>query len=160
MFKIKLILMLIALVGMAGGFAYVKNLQSQNEILRLNQEKLEGAIELQQELVEQQLADIQSIQEINTQLNETNDVINRQLKLNEEKFNKLNASGSQRDIGDLAVNRPANIEFILNKRLRQQNRCIELEQGAPRTEEEVEATRKSQTNQECPELANPNYVDY
>lgn len=152
--------MLIALVGMAGGFAYVKNLQSQNEILRLNQEKLEGAIELQQELVEQQLADIQSIQEINTQLNETNDVINRQLKLNEEKFNKLNASGSQRDIGDLAVNRPANIEFILNKRLRQQNRCIELEQGAPRTEEEVEATRKSQTNQECPELANPNYVDY
>ena len=160
MFKIKLILMLIALAGMAGGLAYVKNLQSQNEILRLNQEKLEGAIELQQELVEQQLADIQSIQEINTQLNETNDVINRQLKLNEEKFNKLNASGSQRDIGDLAVNRPANIEFILNKRLRQQNRCIELEQGAPRTEEEVEATRKSQTNQECPELANPNYVDY
>jgi len=152
--------MLIALAGMAGGLAYVKNLQSQNEILRLNQEKLEGAIELQQELVEQQLADIQSIQEINTQLNETNDVINRQLKLNEEKFNKLNASGSQRDIGDLAVNRPANIEFILNKRLRQQNRCIELEQGAPRTEEEVEATRKSQTNQECPELANPNYVDY
>jgi response regulator RpfG family c-di-GMP phosphodiesterase len=160
MFKIKLILMLVVLAGAAGGFAYVKNLQAQNEILRLNQEKLEGAIELQQELVEQQLADIQSIQEINTQLNETNNAIAEQLKINEEKFNKINASGSQRDIGDLAVNRPASIERILNKRLREQNRCIELEQGAPRTEEEIAATRKSQTNQECPALANPNYVDY
>ena len=38
------------------------------------------------------------------------------------------------------------------------NRCMEIASGSPLTEEELAATKKSQTNTECPRLANPNYV--
>ena len=157
MFKIKLILMLVALVGMAGGFAYVKNLQSQNEILRLNQEKLEVAIELQQELVEQQLADMESQKELYEQQRATIEYTVRELDHLNERYNKLNASGAQRDIGNLAINRPSSVEFNVNKEITDRNRCNEIATGSPLTEEELAATKKSQANRICPELANPNY---
>jgi len=35
---------------------------------------------------------------------------------------------------------------------------MEIASGSPLTEEELAATKKSQTNTECPRLANPNYV--
>jgi hypothetical protein len=38
------------------------------------------------------------------------------------------------------------------------NRCIEIATGSPLTESEINATKKSQINGECPSLANPNYV--
>ena len=39
-------------------------------------------------------------------------------------------------------------------------RCIELATGAEHTEKELKATKKSEINPECPDLANPSYVPY
>ena len=39
-------------------------------------------------------------------------------------------------------------------------RCVEIASGAPLTEKEKTATKKSEINSECPSIANPNYVPY
>ena len=72
----------------------------------------------------------------------------------------MNASGERRDIGNLAVSKPKSIERIERKREQQRARCFEIAQGSPLTEEELNATKKSQINAECTNIANPNYIPY
>ena len=42
----------------------------------------------------------------NKKLQDTRDILKAELQNLDDKFNKTNASGKKRDIGDLAVNRP------------------------------------------------------
>ena len=148
------------LAGAGGGFMYVKNLKAENEILRLNNSKLNDAVDEQQAVIEQQIADFEEIQSINKSLVESNAKLTEDLRVANEKFNKINAAGDRRDMGDLAYNRPKNVEFIERKRETQRARCFEIAQGSPLTEEELNATKKSQINAECPNIANPNYIPY
>ena len=117
-------------------------------------------MEDQQAVIEQQLKDIEQIQFINKDLQEKNQKLTADLNVANEKFNKVNASGERRDIGNLALNKPRSIERIEQKRERQRARCFEIAQGSPLTEEELNATKKSQINAECPNIANPNYIPY
>ena len=158
--QIKLIFFFIMLMGAGGGLWYVQHLKSENEILTLNNEKLEGAVAQQQAVIEQQLADIKNIQDLNKQLTENNKKLTADLEVANEKFNKVNASGERRDIGNLAVQKPKSIQIIEGRREKQRARCFEIAQGSPLTEEELNATKKSQINAECPNIANPNYVPY
>ena len=144
----------------AGGIWYVQHLKAENEILTLNNAKLEGAVAEQQALIEQQLRDIETQKNINKQISENNAKLNKDLSLANEKFNKVNASGERRDIGALAVAKPKSIERIEGRREQQRSRCFEIAQGSQLTEEELNATKKSQINAECPSIANPNYVPY
>jgi len=150
----------IAVLGAMGGLMYVKHLQSENEILTLNNAKLEGAVAEQQKVIEQQLKDIAEIRDINKQLQSQNEKLTADLQVANEKFNKVNASGERRDIGNLAVSKPRSIEIIEGRREKQRARCFEIAQGSPLTEEEINATKKSEINAECPNIANPNYVPY
>ena len=147
-------------MGAGGGLWYVQHLKSENEILTLNNAKLEGAVAEQQAVIEQQLRDIETKEDINKQLTENNARLTADLQVANEKFNKINASGERRDIGDLALNRPMSVERIERKREQQRARCFEIAQGSPLTEEELNATKKSEINAECPNLANPNYIPY
>ena len=61
MLKIKLILMVIMLAGAGGGYLYVKKLQKDNAILKVNQIKLETAVEDNNQVIEQQTADLKKI---------------------------------------------------------------------------------------------------
>ena len=158
--QIKLVFFFIMLMGAGGGLWYVQHLKSENEILTLNNEKLEGAVAQQQAVIEQQLADIKNIQDLNKQLTENNKKLTADLQVANEKFNKVNASGERRDIGNLAVQKPKSIQIIEGRREKQRARCFEIAQGSPLTEEELNATKKSQINAECPNIANPNYVPY
>ena len=158
--QLKLILLGIAVISAMGGLMYVKHLQSENEILTLNNAKLEGAVAEQQKLIEQQLKDIAQIRDINKQLQAKNEKLTGDLNVANEKFNKVNASGDRRDIGNLAVSKPRSIEIIEGRREKQRARCFEIAQGSPLTEEELNATKKSQINAECTNIANPNYVPY
>ena len=148
------------ILGAGGGFMYVKNLQAENEILTLNNAKLNDAVEQQQAVIEQQLRDIETKTELNDQLNKNNARLTADLNLANEKFNKVNASGERRDVGNLALSKPKSIERIERKREQQRARCFEIAQGSPLTEEELNATKKSQINAECTNIANPNYVPY
>ena len=148
------------LSGAAGGLWYVQHLKAENEILTLNNAKLNDAVEQQQAVIEQQLRDIETKTALNNQLNENNAKLTADLNLANEKFNKVNASGERRDVGALAVAKPKSIERIESKREKQRARCFEIAQGSPLTEEELNATKKSQINAECTNIANPNYVPY
>lgn len=148
------------LSGAAGGLWYVQNLKAENEILTLNNMKLEGAVEQQQALIQQQLEDIETKTAINEQITKNNAKLTADLNLANEKFNKVNASGDRRDIGNLAISKPKSIERIERKRESQRARCFEIAQGSPLTEEELNATKKSQINAECTAIANPNYTPY
>jgi hypothetical protein len=158
--QIKLVFFFMLLSGAAGGLWYVQHLKAENEILTLNNEKLNGAVEQQQALIQQQLRDIESKTAINKVLSENNAKLTADLNLANEKFNKVNASGERRDVGNLALSKPRSIERIERKRESQRARCFEIAQGSPLTEEELNATKKSQINAECPNIANPNYVPY
>lgn len=158
--QIKLLLFVVMILGAGGGYMYVKNLQAENEILTLNNAKLNDAVEQQQAVIEQQLRDIETKDQLNQQLKENNAKLTADLNVANEKFNKVNASGERRDIGNLAISKPRSVQLIERKRETQRARCFEIAQGSPLTEEELNATKKSQINAECPNIANPNYIPY
>ena len=154
----KLVMVGILVSSLAGAGLYVMKLRSDNAILKANQIKLEEAVSSQQEVIAQQKADFETIMAANVKLQETRDILKAELENLDDKFNKTNASGKKRDIGDLAVNRPSSVERVINRASDNALRCVEVAMGAPLTEKEINATKPSEINSECPSLVNPNYV--
>jgi hypothetical protein len=73
----------------------------------------------------------------------------------DKRFNK-----GGRDLGKASIERPELIEKVINRGTDRASRCIEIASGAPLTDAEKNATKKSEINTECPSIANPNYVPY
>ena len=155
MFKIKIIITLLLLAGVAGGFAYVQKLRADNAVLKINQEKLETAVSDQKELIENQQKDFEQILNANKKMNELVNVLKKDLEDLDKRFNKKN-----RDVGKLAIAKTKSIERITNNASKKANRCIEIASGAELTEAEKNATKRSEINTECPSIANPNYIPY
>ena len=143
------------ITGIAGAGMYVMKLRADNATLKANQFKLETAIADQTKMLEQQKADFTAIMESNKKLNVLINTFKKDLQDLDKRFTKKN-----RDIGKLAIDRTKAIERIVNNGGKNAARCIELASGAEHTPEELKATKKSEINPECPELANPNYVHY
>ena len=154
----KLVMVGILVSSLAGAGLYVMKLRSDNAILKANQIKLEEAVSSQQEVIAQQKADFETIMAANQKLQDTRDILKAELQNLDDKFNKTNASGKKRDIGDLAVNRPESVERVINRASDNALRCVEIAMGSPLTEKEINAVKPSEINSECPSLANPNYV--
>ena len=152
---VKIILVGLIISSIAGAGLYVMKLRSDNAILKANQIELERSVESQKELLQKQKQDFEDILESNKQLNKLINTLKKDLDELDKRFNK-----GKRDVGKLAIERTAPVERIFNKGSDNAIRCIELASGAPHTEEELKATKKSQINPECPALANPSYVPY
>jgi|TARA_A100001388_G_scaffold277518_1_gene269171 chromosome segregation ATPase len=153
--KIKMLITVLMITGLAGAGMYVMKLRSDNAVLKANQVKLETAISEQTKVLEQQKKDFQAIMESNKKLNLLVGTFKKDLDDLDKRFTKKN-----RDIGKLSIKRTESMERIINKGGKNAARCIELASGAEHTEEELKATLKSQINPECPALANPNFVHY
>lgn len=145
-------LIIFALIG-AG--AYVMKLQRDNTILKENAVKLESAISEQKQVIENQKKDFAEILEANKKINQLVNNLKKDLDDLDKRFNK-----GERDIGKLALERTGAIERIINKGSENAKRCIEIASGSPLTEQEKNATKKSEINPECPSIANPAYVPY
>ena len=155
MFGIRLFLIGIVATAIAGGGFYVVKLQKDNAILKANAIKLESAVAEQQELITQQKEDFKEILAANQKMNELVGALKKDLDDLDKRFNKKN-----RDVGKLAIAKTKSIERITNGASALATRCIEIASGSPLTEEEKNATKKSEINSECPSIANPNYVPY
>ena len=155
MFGIRLFLIGIVATAIAGGGFYVVKLQKDNAILKANAIKLESAVAEQQELITQQKEDFKEILAANQKMNKLVSVLKKDLEDLDKRFNKKN-----RDFGKLAIEKTKVIERITNKGSDAAARCIEIASGAELTEQEINATKKSEINRECPSIANPNYVPY
>ena len=155
MLGIRLFLIGILASAVVGAGVYVMKLRSDNAILKANAIKMESAITEQQELITQQKEDFKDILAANQKMNELVSVLKKDLDDLDKRFNKKN-----RDVGKLAIAKTKSIERITNGASALATRCIEIASGAELTEEEKNATKKSEINSECPSIANPNYVPY
>jgi len=151
----KIVMVGIMIAGLAGAGMYVMKLRSDNAILKANQIKLEEAVSSQKELIAKQQADFKEILEANKKFNELVTALKKDIDDLDNRFNK-----GGRDFGKLAIEKTEAIERIINGASDKALRCVEIAGGAPLTEQEINATKKSEINRECPSIANPNYVPY
>jgi uncharacterized coiled-coil protein SlyX len=157
---IKIAMLVIMLGGLAGGVAYVMKLRADLAISEANNAKLESAVSDQKAVIEQQLKDVEAIRSAMAEQNALNEKLNASIKDLADKFNKVNASGEKRDIGNLAEQKPKLMQRAINKGTKNALRCMEIAMGAELTEDEKNATKKSQINPECPDIANPSFIPY
>ena len=153
--SIRIIFAVLIVTSLAGAATYVMKLRSDNAVLKANQLKLEQSVESQKKLIEQQKKDFEDIMQANKQLNVLVQGLKKDFDDLDQRFNK-----GGRDLGKVAIDRTEAIERIVNKATEKAARCIELASGAPHTEAELKATKKSEINTECPSIANPNFVPY
>ena len=146
--SLKIGLVLVMLVGAGGGYLYVTKLQKDNAILKINQVKLESAVDNQKIVIEQQTADLKKIRSTIKRI----EVVNAKLQADRDSLNKRLG---KHDIGNLAENKPGLVEKIINKASDSAARCMEIASGSPLTEEELNGT----PNRECPSFwSNSNTV--
>ena len=153
--SIRLVMVGLLITGIAGAGVYVMKLRSDNAILKANQMKLEEAVSSQKELIVKQQNDFKEILAANKKMNELVSNLKKDLDDLDNRFNK-----DGRDFGKIALEKTDAINRIINKGSDNASRCIEIASGAELTEEERNATKKSEINRECPGIANPNYVPY
>ena len=149
---IQVVIILVMLMG-AGGFgaySWVQKLQAENKILQVNQDKLQGALEDQSLVVQMQEKDAKRIQGINSELRV-------EIQAAEKDSKNLAKKLGRHELDILAAAKPGLVVKIINRASKNELRCFELQTGSPHTEEELQASKKSQLNSECPTLANPNY---
>ena len=158
--SIKIAIVLMMLAGAGGGFIYVKNLQADLATSEANNLKLEESVADQKAVIAHHANDFKSIMAANKALDEQNKILSKEFKALDQRFNKINGQGEVRDIGKLAEERSSSVERVINSATKKAMRCVEIAMGAPLTEKEINATKKSQINSECPSIANPNYVPY
>ena len=155
MLGIRLFLIGILASAVIGAGVYVMKLRSDNAILKANAIKMESAIADQKTLIENQKKDFEAILVANKEMNELIGNLKKDFADLDKRFNKKN-----RDVGLLAIEKTKAIERITNSASVKANRCIEIASGSPLTEKEINATKKSEINTECPSIANPNYIPY
>ena len=153
--QLRMIFTLLVIAGIAGAGMYVVKLRADNVILKANQIQLEQSIKSQAKVLAQQKQDFKEIMEANKEMNLLVKNLQQDLRSLDKRFNKKN-----RDIGKIAVKKPSLVEKIINSASERAKRCVEIASGAPLTEAEINATKKSEINPECPALANPNYEPY
>ena len=157
---VKLLLALVVMGGLAGGVTYVYKLKADLATSEANNFKLEGSVEEQKAVIAQQALDIDNIRTAMKEQAELAKRLNASIKDLRNKFNKVNASGEKRDIGNLAEQKPKLMQRAINRGTKHALRCMEIAMGSPLTEKEKNAVKKSQINPECPDIANPSYVPY
>lgn len=100
---LKIALVFIVLASAGGGLFYVKQLQSNLEIARLNNAKLETAIETSE-------ASIATLKADNARLNTLTDQLNTDLTKSEQYGDELRATLNKHNLTHLANKKPGLIE--------------------------------------------------
>jgi len=153
--SVRVIIMAVVFIGISGVGVYVMKLRSDNAILEANQIQLELSIESQKQVIQKQKEDFGKILEANKKMNTLVNNLQKDINALDKRFNK-----GARDFGKLAKEKPKLVEKLINKGSIRAGRCIEIAGGSPLTEKEINATKKSEINTECPSIANPNYEPY
>jgi hypothetical protein len=125
---------------------------SQEEIatLKANNAQLETAVQENEQTIAALKADGEDQAETLRQTNEKFQDARRE-------NNRLKEVLGKHNIGYLATQKPKLIEKAVNRGTDHAGRCMELLSGAEHTKSELAATKRSQVNTICPEVANPNF---
>ena len=153
--SVRVIIMAVVFIGISGVGVYVMKLRSDNAILQANQIQLELSIESQKQVIEKQKQDFSKILQANKKMNTLVNNLQKDINALDKRYNN-----GARDFGKLAKEKPKLVEKLVNRGSVRAGRCIEIAGGSPLTEKEINATKKSEINTECPSIANPNYEPY
>lgn len=135
------------------GVAYNYHNKTQQEILSLTTENNNLSTALSEN--EKTITVLQQdIEEIRVERN----ALDAKFKVAQAQVNNLQDKLANHDIDMLAFKKPKLVETTINKATIDANRCIEILSGKPLTLEEINATKPSEINGSCPDLANPNYI--
>ena len=151
----KMAITLVMIIGIGGALIYVFKLRADNAVLKANNLVLEQTVESQKMVIEQQKKDFETILETNKKLTTLSNNLQQELNDLDKRFTK-----GDRDIGKTAIAKDKVVQRIINKASAAALRCVEISSGSPLTEKEINATKKSEINRECPSIANPNYIPY
>ena len=149
MLKVILVFTLIMSTSGYGAYRWITKLQTDNQILQVNQSKLEGAVAASEAAVKRHAADAASIQAANA------DLVASKAALEKDR-NNLTKKLGRHELDILAAAKPGLVVKIINRASKNELRCFEIQSGSPLTHDELAARKKSESNGECPELANPN----
>ena len=143
--QLRMIFTLLVIAGIAGAGMYVVKLRADNVILKANQIQLEQSIKSQAKVLAQQKKDFEKIMKANKEMNQLVDNLQEDMRQLDKRFTKKG-----RDIGKIAEKKPGLVEKIINNATERAKRCVEIASGAELTEQEINATKKSEINTECP----------
>jgi len=144
-----------AIISLVGAFWYVSGLRADLEASQNSVRELNSAVQTQNDTIDAIRADQVQIRSINSDLRDRIQEQRAEIDNLEDRFARRD-SGNQ-SFASLAAQKPGLVEGIINKATSEAARCTEIATGAELTEEEINATKRSEINSECPSLANPNY---
>ena len=133
-----------------GAWKYYTYTQDQIRIYAQNAAVAEQAAQTNLETLERTQRDLAQVREQFTEVSGKFAVAERRVRSLEDKL-------ARHELDVLALSKPKLVEKILDSGTQDVLRCLEIASGAPLTEEEINATSKSKSNQACPDIANPNY---
>jgi chromosome segregation ATPase len=102
-------------------------------------------------------AALESTQRDLEQVRQQFDIVSQKFEDAQQRVEVLEEKLSEHEIGTLAQAKPVLVERIVDNATQDVLRCFEILSGSPLTEEERNATRPSEINSSCPDIANPNY---
>jgi hypothetical protein len=145
------LIMFVLMCAMGGGaYWYYNDTQERMAILVANEAKATFAAK------EAEAAKV-VLQESYKKIAAENEKLNVKFQEAENRSKRLQNKLSRHDIGVLGVAKPELTENVLNGGSNNALRCAEIISGAPLLESEIQATKPSEINSECYELANPNF---
>lgn len=154
----KLIFIGLIVVVLLAGYAYIQKLQLDITVSENNNATLKAAMDQQSLAIEQLRRDIAEAQRLTNEVNTVVKLQNKDVETLREKLQeRKDVNGNQVTIGQLAVKSTGLMEKRINNGTNNAYRCLEIASGAPLTEQEINATKKSEINPECTAIANPNY---
>ncbi len=133
-----------------GAWKYYVYTQDQIQTYRTNAALAEQAQQSAESAIQELKNNIEQIRTEFTKTQEQFAIASERVKMLEEKL-------GEHDLGFLAESKPTLVEKIIDKASKDVLRCFEIQSGSPLTQEEVNATKPSEINLSCPDIANPNY---
>lgn len=151
--NIKKYLLIAAAVAVAGYglWKYYEYTQEQIRIYAQNAAVAEQAAQTNLETLEKTQRDLVEVREQFVEVSDKFAVAERRVETLEDKLKR-------HELDVLALSKPGLVEKILDNGTQDVLRCLEIASGSPLTEDEKNATKKSQINSACPDIANPNYT--
>ena len=107
-YKISLLLLVLLISVLGGSYYYISMLKKDNEILKVNQAKLEQSIQEQNESIERHLANQKRQQE---QIG----LLEAQRQASQREVNKLRDTFARHDLDNLALAKPDLVQKMVNR---------------------------------------------
>lgn len=143
----------IALSAIAfAAWKYYEYTQEQIRVYSQNAAVAEQAAAQTQQALERVQENLIEVRRQFDEVSDKFDIAQRRVATLEEKLSK-------HELDVLARAKPGLVEKVIDNGTTDVLRCLEIASGSPLTEDELNATTKSQINGACPDIANPNYSD-